>query len=280
MTAHRGIGPEIRDLRFATRDGAKLDGTLYLPAASRGTAALVNGATGVPRRYYDAFARHLALRGIAVLTYDFRGHGRMEDRGRLDLPAAIEALAAARPDDALVLVGHSLGGQLLGLAENVDRLRAALLVAVQSGHWRHWNGRRRLRMWLLWWVLIPGLSRLLGRFPGSWFGTADLPASVARSWARWGRSRHYVCDARGAPLRPHNHRVAMPIRWLSFTDDDIAPFAAVEALRDYYPKARIERRHLAPGDLDLAAIGHFGWFRKSTPNQVWDNAADWLIATR
>jgi predicted alpha/beta hydrolase len=283
MTIHRALGEPAQpaDIAIATRDGATLAGTLYQPPASLGVAVLVNGATGVPRRFYDAFARHLAARGIAVLTYDYREHGTMEDRGRYDLPAAIEAMRAARPGERLALVGHSLGGQLLGLADNVGALDAALLVAAQSGHWRYWAGARRLRMWLLWWVLIPGLSRMLGRFPGTWLGTANLPASVALSWARWGRSPHYVCDALGGPLRPYNDQVRLPIRWLSFIDDDIAPFAAVEALRDYYPNARVERLHLAPGDLGADAVGHFGWFRKSLPVRNWDQAADWLVhATR
>jgi hypothetical protein len=45
----------------------------------------------------------------------------------------------------------------------------------------------------------------------------------------------------GEPLRPHNEQVAFPIRWLSFTDDPIAPYGAVEALRPYYPRASVER---------------------------------------
>src|SRR5919108_3900062 len=85
MTAHRPIG-EPAPLSFTARDGAGLDGTLYLPREPAGVAVLINAATGVPRRYYDAFARHLAGRGLTVLTYDYRNYGSMEDRGRLDLP--------------------------------------------------------------------------------------------------------------------------------------------------------------------------------------------------
>ena len=177
-----------------------------------------------------------------------------------------------------MLIGHSLGGQVLGLADNIGGLAAAVLICAQSGHWRHWpRGRRRLRMLALWWLLIPGLTALTGRFPGSWIGTANLPAGIARSWARWGRSPHYVCDARGQPLRPHNDEVGMPLRWISFTDDPIAPFGAVEALRPYYPKAAIERLHLAPADLGAESVGHFGFFRKSMPRKPWDEIADWLV---
>jgi predicted alpha/beta hydrolase len=36
---------------------------------------IVNSAMGVSRRYYGAFARHLAGQGMQVVTYDYRGIG-------------------------------------------------------------------------------------------------------------------------------------------------------------------------------------------------------------
>jgi predicted alpha/beta hydrolase len=273
------------DLMLAARDGTKLAATLFEPAAPNGGAVLINSGTGIPRQFYGAFAAHLASRGFAVLTYDYRGIGdsekpaaaTMEEWGRIDQPSMIDHLATLAPGARRAVIGHSFGGQVLGLADNIGQVRAAALVCTQSGHWRHWPmGPRRLRMLALWWLLIPGLTALTGRFPGSWVGTADLPAGIARSWARWGRSRHYVCDARGRALRPHNDDVACPLRWLSFTDDPIAPYSAVEALRPYYPNAAIERRHLAPVDLGVPSVGHFGFFRKSMARAAWDELACWL----
>jgi predicted alpha/beta hydrolase len=273
------------DLMLPARDGVKLAASLFEPAAPNGAAILVNSGTGIPRQFYDSFSAHLARRGFAVLTYDYRGIGQseapaaatMEQWGRIDQASMIDHLARLRPGAALGLIGHSFGGQVLGLADNVADLRAAVLICSQSGHWRHWpRGRRRLRMLALWWLLIPGLIALTGRFPGSWIGTADLPAGIALSWARWGRSPHYVCDARGRALRPYNDDVAFAVRWLSFADDSIAPLAAVEALWPYYPKASIEHVHRTPAELGVAAIGHFGFFRKSMPRTLWDDTAGWF----
>jgi predicted alpha/beta hydrolase len=275
------------DLMLPARDGVKLAATLFEPETPNGAALLVNSGTGIPRQFYAAFASHLALRGFAVLTYDYRGIGgsetphaaTVEQWGRVDQASMIEHLARLRPGASLGLIGHSFGGQVLGLADNIAEVDAAVLICSQSGHWRHWPpGRRRLRMLALWWFLIPGLTAATGRFPGSWIGTADLPANIARSWARWGRSPHYVCDLRGRPLRPHNGTVTFPIQWLSFSDDPAAPPSAVEALLPYYPNARIERRHLAPADLGVPSIGHFSFFRKSMPRAPWDELASWLKA--
>jgi predicted alpha/beta hydrolase len=273
------------DLMLPARDGVRLAATLFEPETPSGGAILLNSGTGIPRQFYGAFASHLALRGLAVLTYDYRGIGgseaphaaTVEQWGRIDQASMIDHLARLCPGAPLGLVGHSFGGQVLGLADNIADIDAALLICSQSGHWRHWPpGRRRLRMLALWWLLIPGLTAATGRFPGAWIGTANLPAGVARSWARWGRSPHYVCDERGRPLRPHNDAVRFPLRWLSFVDDPIAPFGAVEALRCYYPDALVERLHLTPADLGTDAVGHFGFFRKSMPRGPWDQAASWL----
>jgi predicted alpha/beta hydrolase len=273
------------ELILPARDGVALAATLHEPTTANGAALVLNSGTGIPRQFYGAFAAHLAERGFTVLTYDYRGvggspapsHATTEQWGALDQAAMIDHLACWRPGAPIGLIGHSFGGQVLGLANNIGCVRAALLVCSQSGHWRHWPpGMRRLRMLALWWLFIPGLTALTGRFPGSWIGTADLPANIARSWARWGRSRHYVCDARGRLLRPHNQKVDFPIRWLSFADDAIAPLTAVEALQSYYPNADIERRHLAPRDLGSAAVGHFGFFRKSMPRAAWDDVAAWF----
>ena len=277
------------DLTLIARDGVKLAATLFEPETPPHTpcagAILINSGTGIPRQFYAAFAGHLASRGFFVLTYDYRGLGgsekppaaTMEDWGGIDQASMIDHLASLAPGAPRAVIGHSFGGQVLGLADNIGELSAAVLICSQSGHWRHWPpGRRRLRMLALWWLLIPGLTALTGRFPGSWIGTANLPAGIARSWARWGRSPHYVCDPRGKPLRPHNHAVTFPLRWMSFTDDPIAPFGAVEALRPYYPNAAVERLHLAPSDLATDAVGHFGFFRKSMPRRPWDQIADWL----
>lgn len=276
------------DLTLLARDGVQLAATLFEPATPNGRAILLNSGTGIPRQFYGAFAAHLAAHGFTVLTYDYRGIGQsqapteatMEQWGHIDQASMIDHLGRLRPGASLGLIGHSFGGQVLGLADNIARIDAAVLICSQSGHWRHWPpGRRRLRMLALWWFLIPGLTAVTGRFPGSWVGTADLPAGIARSWARWGRSRHYVCDARGRALRPHNDAVICPIRWLSFVDDPIAPITAVEALRPYYPKAAIGRLHLSPSDLGVESLGHFGFFRKSMPRASWDGIAQWLIGT-
>jgi predicted alpha/beta hydrolase len=289
-----GAAPEPeagRDLELTAEDGRRLAATLFMPAAAANNIAVqINSATGVPRRYYRAFASYLATRGFAVLTYDYRGIGgslpgplRRERMRALqwaeqDQVAATDFLRTHLPGRSFTLVGHSFGGQILGLSPHAGAIEAALLIGAPHGYWRHWSGGHRWRNALLWYGIIPGLVPLLGYFPGSRLGMSDLPAGFALDWARWCRSPHYICDGEGRALRPFNHLVRASVRQIRFTDDPIVPEAAARALLDYYPNADRRYDRLEPGHFDLRSVGHFGFFRRSMPRSAWADAAEWLAA--
>ena len=62
-------------LRIPALDGFGLAATLYEPepgAGRKDSAVLINSATAVRRRYYDAYARFLAGQGFTVVTYEGR----------------------------------------------------------------------------------------------------------------------------------------------------------------------------------------------------------------
>lgn len=285
-TSPAGVRAEV--LTVPARDGLPLAATFYEGHWSNGVAVQVNPGTAVPRRYYDAFARYLAGRGFTVVTYDYRGMGdsrmepaalrkaRFQDWGALDATGVQDWLAARRPSHRLAVVGHSAGGQMLGLADNVSRFRAVLLIGSQHGWWRNWSRLPALQLAFTWYVLTPVSLATVGYFPGRLVGMGNLPPGIARQWARWGRNPHYVSDEVGGPLRPYNTCLRAPLRLYSFTDDEYAPERSVRALLDYYPEARREHVRLTPAQLGVERVGHFGWFRASMPRAAWDEATDWL----
>lgn len=281
-------GRGSRETIVPARDGYPLAASLFMPARPAATWVVVNSATAVPRAYYARFARFLAAEGFAVVTYDYRGIGgsrprrlrgfeaRMRDWAQQDAAGVMDWIDA-RHDGPLVAVGHSFGGQALGLLPRAERLCGALIVGAQSGYWRHWPGGRGLALGLLWHAVLPGLSALCGFYPASWLRMGeDMPAGVAEEWARWGRRPGYVTDADGGALQPGYARVAFPIRSYSFSDDTFAPPRAVEALLGFYTGAAIERRALAPLDLGVEAVGHWGFFRERFREPLWTEAASWI----
>lgn len=248
-------------------------------------ALLVMPATGVPQSYYAKFAAYLAERGFSVLTFDYRGIGRslsghvrdvrarMQDWALLDAAAAFSFLAKKR----IRVVGHSFGGQALGLLPDLTRITAALFVGSQSGYWKNWPLLGRAWMWPATHLGLPLVSKLHGYFPGSRLGFGeDLPAGVALQWASWCRHPRYLIGALGVEDAYSN--VQLPIRAYAITDDAFAPPSAVEALRRLYPNARWETRCVEPRDVGAKSLGHFGFFRERFRDSLWREAADWLEA--
>lgn len=271
-------------------DGHPLAATLFQPPGKPLAAVQINGATGVPRRYYSAYARFLSDQGFAVLTYDYRGIGdsrfhaaraeqiSMRNWGERDYASMLQQLHERYPQQPLLAVGHSVGGQLLGLAPNNHLMTAALGIAAQSGYWRHWPGHLQPSMATMWYIAFPLLLKLRGRIPRGLMGE-ELPRGVAAEWARWCRNPAYVSDAQGQPLRRYFHGYKGRMRLLAIGDDQrYAPPAAVRALAGFYQNADVEVATLQPQDFGLRRIGHFGFFQTRMPRAAWQCTADWLRA--
>jgi predicted alpha/beta hydrolase len=277
---------ELIDL--TARDGYRLGATLFRSSTSRALAAvLIMPATGVPQEYYAKFAVFLAERGFTVLTFDYRGIGRslhgplrsvkagMRDWALLDAAAALDFLDSQK--QKLLAVGHSFGGQALGLLPRPERISAALTVGSQSGYWRLWPPLGRAWMWPSTHIGLPLVPRLLGYFPGSLLGFGeDLPKGVTIEWARWCRHPRYLVGDLG--VEQEYARFTAPIRLYAIADDALAPRRAVEGLAALYPNSRCEIHVIEPAAVGAGRIGHFGFFRERFRDSLWREARDWLEA--
>lgn len=282
----------MRDLIVRASDGWGLAAELHEPPVGAPRAAvLIAPALGVRKAFYRALATHLAEGGLATLVIDYRGQGdsrpvslrrfgaELTDWADLDLTAALAALATRYPGVPRRWLGHSMGGQLLGLMTDppVDR---ALFVAAQHGHWRNWPGPARYAMAGLWWGVIPALARVLGKLPMAAVGQGeDVPQHIARQWARWGRSRGYVVDfarARAGGTCGFD-LYAGALRSYAITDDRYAPPSTVRPLVEAFTRARGEVIEVAPARVGAARLGHFGAFRGAA-RPLWDEWRAWLSA--
>ena len=276
-------------LTLAGRDGIPLAASLFAPDRPGGLAVVIAGALGVPQQYYYRFADFLAGRGHHVLCFDYRGVGesldcglrgrdiRMSDWGAQDIDAALRHFDddGRRP---LAVVGHSCGGQLLGLAPTSESLSAAAFVSCQQGHWRLWPWPWNLGMWALWQLGIGALSFGHDRFPARTLGisSVNVPTGVTRQWARWGRRRDYLF-ADDLDLDTSRYaRLSFPLVSYAIADDRYAPRAAVEALLERYPQCERSLRDIEPADAGADAIGHFGYFRSTIGTPLWASLADGL----
>ena len=251
------------------------------------TVVLVNAATGVPRQFYKYFAAYLRDRGWTTLTWDYRGIGgsappslrgfaaRMRDWALIDMQAVIDWLSSELAPRRLFSVGHSFGGQGMGLIETPERITAMVGVSAQSGYWGVQGGAEKYRARVAVTVIIPVLTRLYGYFPWSRFAAGeDLPAGVALEWARWCRHPDYLLGDETLPLQRYAAFDA-PILAYSIEDDDWGTPRGVDDMMRAY--ANVTRRHLVPADYGREKLGHMGFFRKGS-EPVWDEAIAWLDA--
>jgi len=288
------------DITFPAVDGYPLAATLFLPRGPKLNAVLISSATAVPRRIYRGFAAYLASRACAVLTYDYRGTGdsrrramtgfnqpqslkgfqaSMADWARLDATAAVNWMRERYKPLPLTYVGHSFGGQALGLLSNNTEISRALLIAAQAGYWKLMASPERYRVLaMLKGVGLP-LTRLLGYAPG-WAGLGeDLPKGVFEQWVRWVMSPRYLFTDPNLPGLSNFENYRGALRALSFTDDPWATRSAVELLCSGFTATSPEILSIRPTEAGAEKIGHFGFFRPEQRDVLWRGAADWLQAS-
>jgi predicted alpha/beta hydrolase len=290
----------IDDITLPAADGYVLGATLFLPRGAKRHAILINSATAVPRKIYRGFAGYLARRGCAVLTYDYRGIGdsrqkslvgynqpkslvgfkaSMSDWAALDVAAAVAWMRERYHDLPLSYVGHSFGGQALGLLANNGEVSRALLIAAQAGYWRLMASPERYRVFALLNFVGTPLTRLLGYAPG-WSGIGeDLPKGVFEQWVRWVMHKRYLFDDRDLKALSNFARYKGPLRSLCLSDDPWATRPAVELLCSGFTSTNPEILTITPADAGATAIGHLGFFRPEHRDTLWRGAAEWMEAT-
>lgn len=257
------------------------------PAHPKGTV-VVPSAMGVAQNFYARFAEWLAAQGYRVITFDYRGIGcsapatlrgfaaNIFDWAR-DCEAIIDFVKRRWPQLPLYWVGHSLGGQLLGLISNRAEIDRVMTVATGNGYWLENSWPTRRVVWWMWFVAVPLVTRIAGYFPGRRLRkVGDLPRGVIEQWRRWCLNREYVVGVEGEQVRASYSSVVTPMFSLSFTDDEMMSEQSIRSLHRLYSNAPIEYRRIAPRDIGVRRIGHFGFFRPQFEQTLWTMVPRWL----
>ncbi len=254
--------------------------TIYPNEGVVQNVVIICSATGVKQSYYESFATWLSAHGYTAITFDYQGIGdslkkpikqvnaTASSYGEQDIPAVISYAMQELNPQHIFLMGHSIGGQLIGLSALPPVVKGILLVAAQSGYWKFWDKKAQPRMWLTWHVMMPGLTKLFGYFPGKNFNMENLPKGVALEWAKWCRSPNYLFDHLSQASKLFAN-IQVPLVSYSFSDDDYAPKSAVDWLSNQYKNSHAIRKHIRPQDIQTERIGHFGIFKEKCANTLW-----------
>jgi predicted alpha/beta hydrolase len=250
---------------------------------------IVFPALAAPAHAYVRMAHFLADKGgYRVILADPRGIGnsrplpsRQVDYGitahlDCDWPAIVGWARRRYPFGPVVLLGHSLGGQLCALyaGKYSGQVQAVVLLNACFVHYRNWPLPYAPMLWGIF-VCYWAVARLLGYLPGTRLGLKH-PASklVIQDWARWGLSGIYT-STNGENLEPYLARVAQPVLSISFSDDRFyGPKKAVDDFTRRLQRSRLTRWHLSPGELGTSRLGHF--YHLKTGQRLWEQIHGWI----
>lgn len=263
---------------ISCKDGYQL-AAQYYPAQdqSKPYPILICPATGITKNFYHAFASWLNQQGYSVLSFDFRGigeslHGQLKDStanindwGLLDIPAAIEVLLERTHAQKVIIIGHSAGGQLLGIVPNYHKVAKVVAIAGSTGHVKGLKGKTKFLAPVMFNVIFPVSSLLKGYGATQFIGMGEnLPKNVAKQWAEFCSQPGYVMNAIGKTIfHDYHHEIQCPITSFRASDDEIATQTNVEGLLSLYPNAPTKLIELKPKQYGYKYIGHMLMFKKS-----------------
>jgi len=243
------------------------------PDATPAPVLLLQPAMGMKSRYYTRLAEALAAAGVHAAVSELRGHeaeggrppGRDYDFGYADMvddvAAAVDAVEKELPESPVVLLGHSMGGQLAVAyaATHPGRIAGLAMVGSSTPHWRHYR-----RAFLPLSQAFGLVARAVGHFPGERVGFAGREArTMMTDWARFARTGRLPvgedCLA----------EVDLPVLAVTVAKDSYAPGRAVRALVEKLPAARVTEERIEGEGID-----HFRWAKN--PDSVVPLITDWL----
>lgn len=271
----------FENVTITCTDGYSLSGRFYQSKQStEQLPILICPATGITQGFYHNFSEWLSEQGFNVMVFDFRGIGQslhgplresnasIQDWGQLDIPAAIDLLLNKTQQEKITLLGHSAGGQLLGIVPNYDKVAQVISISGSTGHVKGLKGRTKRMAPVMFNLIFPVSSLIKGYGATNFLGMGEnLPKNVAKQWAQFCSKPGYVINAIGKTIFDDYHsEIQCPITVYWSSDDEIATEANVKDLLRLYPNAQTDMIELRPQEHGHKAIGHMLMFKKSHQN--------------
>ncbi|WP_430907761.1 alpha/beta hydrolase family protein [Maribacter sp. 2-571] len=273
-----------------TSDGFPITAHMFKAKNASGNTVVISGGVGLPQRFFFKFAKWLSEQGCRVYTFDYRGiafskkgaiaklEASYKEWAQQDFKAVTEHAKNACPENNMLHIGHSFGGNSLGLGDAYLHYDRFLTVASQFGYFRNFPGKMQLVILVGFGFLMPVLTMVMGYFPSPWFGLGEaLPKQVARDWGIMLLRKRSMLDLAKRYGENYYPKIEGPMLMLSIDDDTFAPKKSVDVLaNEVYRNAKVERMHLVPKTFGLSKIGHNDFFRQRHQEQLWPIVTNWF----
>lgn len=275
-------------MAIESADGARTSATVFAAASAAAPVILICPAMGTPAKFYTPYAEALASQGTHAVVMDLRGIGTSSLRAsrrvnfgyremvELDFPAAVAAVRARFATSPILLLGHSLGGQLaaLHLARQPEQVSGLILIACGNVYYRGWPVPMRWGF-LAFTQFAALVSLIAGYFPGKKFGFGGTEArGVILDWARCARNGRYRPDGAAINYEEALARCTLPVLGISFEGDNFAPRQATQNLVGKLVAAPVTHLHLSTAETANLRIDHYKWVK--SPAITLQRVHQWL----
>jgi len=271
----------MKSIDLLTEDNYTLSAHLFEPQNSNQKFLLINSATGVKQQIYFSFAQFFSEQGFTVLTYDYRGIGlskpkKMKDFdasmriwGTNDYKALTHYIKTNYQDYHKFCLGHSLGALILGMNEDSKMFEEFIFVGTQNAFVGNLKFRTKIEAYLGFGIAQPLSTKILGYFPGNWFGLGEsLPAGSAFDW------RTLILNKKSTnklleKVEDFSKKLNQKVFVIRAEDDAWLTEKGVRSLlQETYPNMKPTYRLIKTSESEKNEIGHINFFR-SYNKKLW-----------
>lgn len=259
-----------------------LTGKLSIPDDEIKAVVLIAGAMGVTQKYYHHLSKFISEKGYVVLTFDYRGTGisspeiikgldvKLKDWAD-DIGTAITYLDKNYPNKKMIFIGHSVGGQIMGMVENKEKINQSLFLTSCTGYWNDISGFEKWKSLFLLAVMMPLVIKIWGFVNAKKLGVGEnYPKGIGLQWRSWCLNKGYMrLEMNDVFLESSYYKYSKSITSIWFTDDKIANQTSILKLLSFYPNARISQLMISPSSLGLKKIGHIGFLSRKYKDTIW-----------
>lgn len=243
---------------------------------------IINSALGIKQAYYQNIAEYLQNQNCTVITWDPRGIGgsrlnnikqdkaKLREWGSHDLDAVLNYVVNqgwVQWQD-IHLIGHSAGGQIVGLCPSIYKIKHLYLICSGTGNWRLYSKKQWPRMLAAWYLLVPTMLAIFGYIPAKWGVGHDLPKGIAQDWRNWCLNKDYLFSDSSIG-ETYFDKFEGQLHAFGFNDDvGFTPKSTMHDLIRRFSRANKTLEIYHPAQFMQKKIGHFGYF-KLKDESVW-----------
>jgi predicted alpha/beta hydrolase len=278
------VKPEVISISFS--DGATNAFSIFRAENNHAPVVVIFPALGVKANYYRHYAHALSQKNIHLITIDHRGHGNSSVRPsrkinfgyceqiEIEYAAILKKVKEIFPQSKIIIMGHSLGGQMgsMFVSRYNNLADGIILNASCSVYYKGWGNVKGIGV--LWFAKFSNwLAQTLGYYPGHKVGFGSVEArGIITDWYYTAHSANFAAHGSSYNYDKAMRELQKPLLALSYEGDASAPPLALKYLTDKFQSSLVTTHHVVHPH--GKKYNHYSWIRE--PDASMQLVVDWV----